>query len=95
MSTLYRIHSLSFGLHLEKLAFGLILPLANAINFAAKVRGQYAYYAICSRKCDWPKKNILYLKVYDDSYQIDTAKLSSIFNNAYHKIFCLCNNQQK
>lgn len=87
MSTIYRIHSKSFGLHLGKLASGLILPFANAINFAARVSGQYAYYAVCSLKNDWPKKEILYLKVYNESFNVDENRLVNIFNHAYFDIF--------
>ena len=74
MSTQYRIHSKAFGLHFEKLANGLILPLVNAFNSAAKVRGQYAYYTNCSIKEDWPKKKCFYLKVYDDSFDVDVNR---------------------
>lgn len=87
MSTQYRIHSKSFGLHLENLANGLILPLINAFNRAAKVRGQYAYYSNCSIKEDWPKKKCFYLNVYNDSFDVDINKLKSIFSNAYYEIF--------
>lgn len=91
MPVQYRIHSQSFGLHFEKLANGLILPLINAINQAAKVRGEYAYCSVCSIKEDWPKKKCFYITVYNDSFDVDINKLKTIFNIAYFEVFHLYN----
>ena len=91
MSIQYRFHSRAFGLHLEKLANGLIFPLINAINQAAKVRGQYAYYAVCTIKEGWPKKKCFYITIYNDSFDVDENRLKSIFNEAYCEVFHLNN----
>lgn len=76
---------------MDKLANCLILPLINAINQAAKVKGQYAYYAVCSIREEWPKKKCCYITVYNDSYDINTDRLQLFFNTAYYEIFHLYN----